>query len=120
MALEILDCAFVLFGGGATAERAQVAPLAGFGILLPRIEPVLPGRQLANHDPILKRGHASCKYSRKGIHQTTSFVTHSTIARGAQAPDRTSHIMPIGPSTFPVSPTATTSQPASGRRATSR
>jgi hypothetical protein len=39
-------------------------------------------REFANHELILNRGHASCKYSRIGIHQMKSFVTQSTIARG--------------------------------------
>ena len=34
MALEVLDFAFVLDSGGAGIERAEVAPLAGLGILL--------------------------------------------------------------------------------------
>jgi len=41
--LEILHCALVLFRGGARVKGAQVPTLAGFGILLPRIQPVLAG-----------------------------------------------------------------------------
>jgi hypothetical protein len=34
MALEILHGAFMFFSGGAGLERAEIAPLAGPGILL--------------------------------------------------------------------------------------
>src|SRR4051794_18565100 len=49
MALEVLHRAFVLLGGGAGAEGAQIAALAGLRILLARVEPVLAGFQLADH-----------------------------------------------------------------------
>jgi hypothetical protein len=41
MPLKILNVALVLFGGGARLESAKIAPLAGFGIHLPGIEPIL-------------------------------------------------------------------------------
>jgi len=41
----------VPLGGGTGGERAQVPSLPGLGILLPGIEPVLAGRELANHEP---------------------------------------------------------------------
>jgi len=40
MTLEVLDLAFVLFGGGAGLERAQIAPAAGFRIGFTRIEAI--------------------------------------------------------------------------------
>src|SRR6185437_15550852 len=41
-ALEILDLALVLLGLGAGAERAEVSSLAGFRVLLHRVEAKLP------------------------------------------------------------------------------
>jgi hypothetical protein len=38
--LEELDCALVLLRSVARFERAEVAPLSGFRIFLPRIQPV--------------------------------------------------------------------------------
>jgi hypothetical protein len=40
MPLEILHSALVLLGSGARLESAEVAPLAGLQVHLPRIEPV--------------------------------------------------------------------------------
>src|SRR5262249_18026004 len=42
--------ALVLLRGGAARERAEIAPPAGLGVLLTRIQPVLAGRELANHE----------------------------------------------------------------------
>jgi hypothetical protein len=50
MPLEILDSAFVLLRGSASRKRAEITPPAGLRILLARIEPVLAGRELANHE----------------------------------------------------------------------
>ncbi|CDX28199.1 hypothetical protein MPLA_1350016 [Mesorhizobium sp. ORS 3359] len=47
--LEILHFAFVLFGGFARLESAEIAALAGPGIDLARIEPVFAGFQFADH-----------------------------------------------------------------------
>jgi len=41
VSLEKLNRFFVFLGGSATLERAEVAPLAGFRILLARVEPIL-------------------------------------------------------------------------------
>jgi hypothetical protein len=49
VALEILDLAFVLFGGLAGIERPQVAALAGFGVFLAGIEAVFAAGKLADH-----------------------------------------------------------------------
>jgi hypothetical protein len=50
MPLEILHLALMLFGRHARFEGAEVAALAGFRVQLARIEPVLAGSQLADHD----------------------------------------------------------------------
>jgi len=49
MPLEILHRALVLLGPGTAGERAEIAPPAGLRILLARIQPVLPGRELPDH-----------------------------------------------------------------------
>src|SRR5580704_2227591 len=49
MPFEILHGAFVLLGGGAAVEGAEIAAFAGLGIYLARIEPVFAGRQFADH-----------------------------------------------------------------------
>jgi hypothetical protein len=49
MAFEELDLAFMLFGGGAGTEGAEVAAFAGPGIFFTRIEAVFAGGELANH-----------------------------------------------------------------------
>src|SRR5262249_27732794 len=50
VALEELHRALVLLGRLTARERAEIAPLAGARILLARIEPVLTGFELADHD----------------------------------------------------------------------
>jgi hypothetical protein len=49
MPLEILHGALVLLRGGAARKRAEIAPPAGLRIYFTRIEPVLSGRELADH-----------------------------------------------------------------------
>jgi alkanesulfonate monooxygenase SsuD/methylene tetrahydromethanopterin reductase-like flavin-dependent oxidoreductase (luciferase family) len=49
MPFEILHRAFVLLGGGAGSEGAEIAAAAGLGIYFSRVEPVLAGRQFADH-----------------------------------------------------------------------
>ena len=49
MSLEVLNVAFVLLGRPAAVERAEIPPLAGLRILLPRIQPIFSGRQLPDH-----------------------------------------------------------------------
>jgi len=46
---EVLNGPLMFLGGGATCERSQVAPLAGFGVLLARVQTVLAGLQVTNH-----------------------------------------------------------------------
>ena len=60
MPLEILYVALVLFGRRAGLERAEVAALAGSGIDLAGIEPVLAGFQFANHDRPLSGLNGVC------------------------------------------------------------
>jgi hypothetical protein len=50
----------VLERGGAAAKRTEIAPLAGLRIYFTRIEPVLAGRELANHDVLLSRHDRTC------------------------------------------------------------
>src|SRR5207237_8124728 len=52
-ALEGLNGALVLFGGRASLERAEVPPAPGARILLARVEPILAGLELADHDTVL-------------------------------------------------------------------
>src|SRR5215210_3973323 len=47
--LEELHGALVLLRRRAAVEGSQIASLAGLGILLPGVEPVLPGGELTNH-----------------------------------------------------------------------
>src|SRR4051794_5429393 len=47
--LEELDGALVLLGRLPGGERAEVPPLAGPGVHLPRVQPVLAGLEFANH-----------------------------------------------------------------------
>src|SRR5690348_5258429 len=65
MALEVLHGALVFLGGGARREGAEIPSPPRFGIRLARIQPVLAGSELADHD-----------------------------ASGARTPSRRSHRMP--------------------------
>lgn len=47
--LEVLDCAFVLFGFLSSIESPEVFSFARLGILLTRIEPVLTRLQFSDH-----------------------------------------------------------------------
>src|SRR5215471_5653787 len=61
VALEVLHLAFVLLGGLARFEGAEVPPLPGLRILLPGVESVLAGLQLLDHGESLlscyRHGH---------------------------------------------------------------
>jgi hypothetical protein len=50
VALEELNGAFVLEGGRTGLEGAEIAAFASLRILLPRVEPVSPIFELANHE----------------------------------------------------------------------
>jgi hypothetical protein len=41
---EVLNFAFVLFGGGTRVEGAQVSTFAGLRVLLPRVQTKFAGR----------------------------------------------------------------------------
>jgi len=47
--LEVLHRSFVRLGCLSRAERTQIATTAGFGVLLSRVQAILPGLQLSNH-----------------------------------------------------------------------
>ena len=47
---EILDLALMFFSRSAGLERAQIASLAGAGILVAGINSILPVLQFSNHD----------------------------------------------------------------------
>jgi hypothetical protein len=47
--LEVLNGTLMLFGGGSGSERAQVSALAGFRILLARVQAIFAALQLSNH-----------------------------------------------------------------------
>src|SRR4051794_11044285 len=49
MPLEVLHRVLVLERGRARRKRSEIAPLAGFRVLLARIEAVLARRKLADH-----------------------------------------------------------------------
>jgi len=53
MPLEVLDVAFVLLGGLAGVEDAEVAPPAGLRIDLARIKPVLAALEFSDHGSLL-------------------------------------------------------------------
>src|SRR5262245_18315820 len=60
MPLEIFHFALVLLGGRASLESTEIAALAGPGNELARIEPVLAGSKLADHDGLSRN---SCRTS---------------------------------------------------------
>ena len=45
-----LDRALMLLRGGARSKRAQIAPFVGLGVEFARVESILAGGELANHD----------------------------------------------------------------------
>src|SRR5215831_20478479 len=53
VALEVLDLPLVLFCCFARFESAEVPPLSGLWILLPRVEPISAGLQLFDHESLL-------------------------------------------------------------------
>jgi hypothetical protein len=52
----------VLLRRRAAGERAEIAPPAALRIYFPRIEPVLAGRELANHDGLSRIGWSLCAF----------------------------------------------------------
>src|SRR5919199_1137834 len=56
MAFEKLHRALVALCGGTAGERAEIAPPAGARILLARVEAVLAGGELPDHDRCSDRG----------------------------------------------------------------
>ena len=65
MALEILDGAFVPFGGSARGKGAEIAALPGLPIFLARIEPVFAGFELADHGIETAAGRARFRAGRE-------------------------------------------------------
>jgi hypothetical protein len=63
LSLKELHCALVLSRLLDRRERSQVPPLAGLGILLPRVQPVLARLQFADHASV------RCLYLVKGLGQ---------------------------------------------------
>ena len=53
VAFEELHGTLVLFSRCAAPERAKVAPSTGFRVGLTRVQPILSGLELANHDEFL-------------------------------------------------------------------
>jgi len=49
MMFEVLNRLLVSLRSFLCAECAEVAPMAGFGIFLARVQSVLPGFQFSNH-----------------------------------------------------------------------
>ena len=49
MPLEVLHITLVLFGLGESGKSTEIAALARRGVLLSRIQPELPGFELADH-----------------------------------------------------------------------
>ena len=49
MMLEILHRPLVVLGGLSRAERAEIAATPGFGVLLARVQAILPRLQFSNH-----------------------------------------------------------------------
>src|SRR5262245_6321509 len=76
--LEPLNFAFVLFGGAAGVERAEIAAATGFGILLARVEPVLARGEFTNHGAHLL-GTTSSKRTRRNCRLGRA---EKTVARG--------------------------------------
>lgn len=76
MFLEVLHFALMLLCLLERGECAQIAPLAGCGILLARIETELPGFELANHV------HQGCgPRSARCLHPRALVMTQSDFAK---------------------------------------
>src|SRR5262245_38558829 len=62
--LVVLNRALVLLGLSARAERPEVSPASGLGVLLARVEAILTRRQLSNHGYDLREpnthGQSTC------------------------------------------------------------
>src|SRR5436305_8719401 len=77
-ALEELDLALVLACGFERGEGAQVLPLARLRVLLPRVEAVLAGLELPDHDAASTPGLWCSTSARSGI------VVNAPTARRVQ------------------------------------
>jgi hypothetical protein len=73
--LEELNRAFMSLGGCATAEGSEITAPASLRILVPRVQAVLAGRELADHDPVLlipsKPWHGE-------VHTRSRDITHAS------------------------------------------
>jgi hypothetical protein len=54
VSFEVLDGPLVLFGRGPGTKRAEIPALAGFGVWLARVQPILTGFQFADHGGVTK------------------------------------------------------------------
>lgn len=78
--LEILNRAFVLLRGRLTVERSQIFSFTRFGIFLARIQPILTGFQLPNHNDCID-----------------AWITATQVLRGWAARHHAKHLTRIRP-----------------------
>jgi len=58
MPLKVLHLPLMFLGRGAGGEGAEIAALAGAGILLPRVKSILAGSEFANHNDLQTNSEA--------------------------------------------------------------
>src|SRR6185312_8919027 len=84
---EELDLALVLLGRVERAESPQVLPLAGLGVLLPRVETVFAGLELSDHDATSGAGLWCRTSARSGmvVNAPTARSVQPTARRGLES-----------------------------------